>query len=124
MPDTRGGGAPSMQRLGTLPATSRIARTIEHNRGVRQRLIADIEANAARLGLSDDALRAQVAHLTKERRCSDLALDQLRLVARVLRRQVPPPAREGAQVGGDAAAAIGSAAAAPSPSSTPEGDTA
>ena len=117
------GGASPLQRLGALPSTSRIARIIEHNRDIRRRLIADIEANAARLGLSGDALRAQLTHLTGQRRCSDLVLKQLRLVARVLRRQVSPPAREGARAGGDAAAAIGSAAAAPSPSSTPREDT-
>ena len=115
------GGAASMQRVGALPSTSRIAKALEHNRGIRQRLIAAIEADAGRLNLSDGALRAQLVHMTGERRCSDLSLEQLRLVAGVLRKQAPP--RADCPRGDAAAGGLGAPAAAPSPSSTPKEDT-
>ena len=44
-------GTAPLQRVGALPSTSRIRQAIEHNRGLRQRLIADIEAAAGQAGL-------------------------------------------------------------------------
>ena len=114
-------GTSSMERVGVLPSTSRIAQTIEHNRGIRQRLIAAIQADAGRLNLSDAALRAQLVRMTGQRHCSDLSLEQLRLVAGVLRKQVPP--RSESSRGAAAAGGLGAPAAAPSPSSSPKEDT-
>ena len=119
-------GATPMKRVGALPSTSRIRQVIEHNRGLRQRLIADIEAAAERAGLNGGRLAALVQHMTGERSCSELTLWQLRLVVDELRNQASRHRaghRPGDSSAGTAAAGgWGAPAATPSPSSTPKGD--
>ena len=106
-----------MSRLGGLPSFSRIARTIEHNRALRRRLIAAIQADASLAGLTGARLAALLQQLTGARECSDLTLKQLQRVAGELRQpESPRPAREGEAVAGG----LGAPAAAPSPPSTPK----
>ena len=114
-------GTPSMQRVGALPAGSRIAAKIEHDRAIRQRLIAAIHDAAGRAGLNAARLAALLERLTGSRDPSDLVLDQLRRVLGELRTASP---RSVEHPRGDAAAdVLGASAAAPSPSSTPAKDT-
>ena len=116
-------GASSMRRLGALPATSRIAKTIAHNRAIRQRLIAGITASAARTGHAA-RIAADVRRLTNgaSTSLSDLSLAQLRRVAGEQRRRASSPSAHGglaADGGGDAAAgglgAAGRRTSSPSP---------
>lgn len=120
-------GASSMQRVGVLPATSRIARIILHNRALRRRLIADIEGNAELAGLNGARLAALLVRMTGESECSELTLEQLRRVAGELRGRVSPhrPGRRpgDSSAGTAAAGGLGAPAAASSRSSTPKEDT-
>ena len=74
-----------MQRVGDIPAAGRARQAIDHNRGVRRRLIAAIHARAKSIQLSDDDRRELQERLTGHRSCSDMTPQQLRKVADDLR---------------------------------------
>lgn len=83
MPDGRGGG---FSRVGDLAAAGRARRAIAHNLGLRGRLVAGIERNAQRAGLTDAGLAALALRLTGFADPTQMPLPQLRHVAERLRR--------------------------------------
>lgn len=115
-------GASPVPRVGALTSTSRLAKTIEHNRGIRRRLIAAIHVAPERAGLNGARLTALLLRLTGESDPSNLVLDQLRRVLGELRKQASPRSVEPSR---GVAAAGGWERPPPhlSPSSTPKEDT-